>query len=133
ELAGVRVGEVCVRGCGWRLARGLRRLCRGIPLVRRAEPGETPGGSRLRSLSRADRADPELGGCACGSPRTGLARRLETRDVNQSQVNGTGIHGDGSRRTAVPRGTPTHPSHRTEAAGPPAPPPRTPTPRPPPA
>src|SRR5262249_58554078 len=81
------VSQVLGPGSGWRLPRGVRRLCRGIPLVRRAQPGEKPGGSRLRPLSRTDRADPELGGFACGSPTTRPARRPQNPPVNPSHAN----------------------------------------------
>src|SRR5262249_7849975 len=101
---------------------GLRRLCRGIPLVRRAHPGKKPGGSRLRPRPRTGCTARGRGGRTSSSLGTSLASRLETRSVNQGQVNGTGVYGGGSRRTAVARCTPTHDDHPHEAGGPRDPP-----------
>ena len=111
------VSQVLGPGSGWRLPRGLRRLCRGIPLVCRAHPGKKPGGSRLRPRPRTGCTARGRSGCTSSSLGTSLASRLETRGVNQGQVNGTGVHGGGSRRTAVTRCTPTHDDHRHEAGG----------------
>src|SRR5262249_10159023 len=49
------VSQVLRLGSGRRLPRGLRRPCRRLPLVRRADPGKKPGGIPVRPLSRADR------------------------------------------------------------------------------
>src|SRR5262249_14780547 len=118
------VSQVLRLGSGRRLPWGLRRLCRGIPLVRRAHPGKKPGGSRLRPRPRTGCTARGRGGRTSSSLGTSLASRLETRSVNQGQVNGTGVHGGGSRRTAVARCTPTHDDYRHEAGGrPPRPPP----------
>ncbi len=109
------VSQVLRRGSGRGLPGGLRRPCRGLPLVRRAHPGKKPGGIRVRPLSHTDCTALGPTGCSSGSLGTGVASRLETRGVNQSQVSGTGGHRGDSFRSAVARRTPADDDHRHEA------------------
>src|SRR5262249_16502115 len=122
------VSQVLRLGSGRRLPRGLRRPCRRLPLVRRADPGKKPGGIRVRPLSRADRTALGPTGRSSGSLGTGIASRIEAGGVNQSQVSRTGGPAGHSPPTPAPPPPPPHP------LPPPAPPqrmPSVPTPAPP--
>ncbi len=96
------VSQVLRLGSGRGLPGGLRRPCRGLPLVRRAHPGKKPGGIRVRPLSHTDCTALGPTGCSSGSLGTGVASRLKTRGVNQSQVSGTGGHRGPPSRGAPP-------------------------------
>jgi hypothetical protein len=88
-------------GSGRKLPRGLRRSCRGLPLVDGAHGGKEPGGGPLRALSRKDCAGLGPTVCASGSLRTAVAGHIETTDVSHSHDSGTEVHGDRPLGAAV--------------------------------
>ena len=97
----VTVSGIICPGSHWELPWGLRRSCRGIPLAGRAHAGKEPGGGRLRARSRKNRAVPGPTGCARGTLRTAVARRIETRNVSHNRGSGTGVQGDHPPGTGV--------------------------------
>ena len=97
----ITVSGIICPGSHRRLPWGLRRPCRGIPLAGRAHAGKKPGGGRLRARSRKNRAVPGPTGCARGSLRAAVARRIETSVVSHDRGSGTGVQGDHPRRTGV--------------------------------
>jgi hypothetical protein len=103
-------------GSGRRLPWGLRRSCRGLPLVNGADGGKKPGGGHLRALSRKDCAERGPRARASGSLRTVVTCDIETTDVSRIQGSDTAVHRDHPVRTAVACRTPDD-NHDTKVRG----------------